>query len=72
MMTTGQENSSWEIGSKDCPAHEAKPHKCPVCEGSGEVKQTTYISTTAGLMENHATHATVTCHGCAGKGWVTI
>ena len=54
------------------PKIESEPHKCPVCEGRGEVKQTTYTSTTAGLVENHATHATVTCHGCNGKGWVTV
>ena len=51
---------------------EPKPHKCPVCEGSGEVKQTTYTSTSAGLMENYATHTMVNCHGCNGKGWVTV
>lgn len=51
---------------------EPQPHKCPVCDGSGEVKQTTYTSTSAGLMENHATHTTVNCHGCDGRGWVTI
>ena len=44
-----------------------KAVKCPVCDGSGKVKDPDYDSdTTAGKQGN------VTCHGCNGKGWVEV
>jgi len=35
----------------------AHAEKCPVCDGSGKVK---------------VDDITIDCHGCAGKGWVTV
>ena len=41
--------------------------KCPVCNGSGKVKDPNYDpDTTTGKQKN------VTCHGCGGKGWVEV
>lgn len=36
---------------------------CPICRGSGKVKEETY--TTAGAIEK-------VCHGCGGRGWITV
>jgi len=36
---------------------------CPVCKGSGKV---------SGNGETGSSVITVTCHGCDGKGWVTV
>lgn len=47
-----------------------KPMRCPVCNGSGVVRQEA-----PGIgMEGAATSVsvTITCHGCSGKGWVEI
>ena len=43
---------------------ESKPHKCLVCNGSGEYR-TGSLSTTVGPVVKG-------CHGCDGKGWVTV
>jgi hypothetical protein len=40
-----------------------KPHKCPVCEGRGEV----LIG-----VGGYSGGATQNCHGCKGLGWVTV
>ena len=37
--------------------------KCPVCNGTGKIS--TGNSSTAGPVEE-------VCHGCGGKGWVTV
>ena len=37
--------------------------KCPVCNGSGRVKNSDLYST--GPSE-------ITCHGCCGVGWIVI
>ena len=40
--------------------------KCPVCYGKGEVSEASqYPYLTSGT-------SIVTCHGCGGKGWVTV
>lgn len=44
------------------PGPEALP--CPVCGGSGRVFDEILGSGNAG--------ATKTCHGCDGKGWITV
>ena len=37
--------------------------KCPICYGTGKIN--TGNSSTAGPIEKR-------CHGCGGKGWVTV
>jgi len=36
-----------------------RPHKCPICEGTGQVS-----------AKGNAIHSSVCCHGCDGKGIV--
>lgn len=55
--TVSGTNFEWPNGSP-------KPHKCPVCNGDGEYR-TGSLSTTLGP-------AIKRCHGCDGKGWVTV
>ena len=43
-----------------------KAVKCPVCDGSGKVKDPNYDPGATGEQQN------VTCHGCSGKGWVEV
>lgn len=39
---------------------------CPVCHGTGKYKDYSYSNYGSNIfIEN-------TCHGCNGKGWVTI
>lgn len=39
---------------------------CPVCNGAGKIRQyLDYVCTTNCYSET-------TCHGCLGKGWVTV
>lgn len=39
---------------------------CPVCQGSGKYREyINYATTTNASYER-------TCHGCGGKGWVTV
>lgn len=39
---------------------------CPVCEGTGKYKEHyNFVSTTNAWTEK-------ICHGCDGKGWVTV
>jgi len=38
--------------------------RCPVCYGEGKVRKPSNTWTTAVFEE--------TCHGCGGKGWVTV
>jgi hypothetical protein len=45
---------------------EGKAQLCPVCSGSGRVYVGHDAMTTA-VMDN-----TKVCHGCGGKGWVTV
>lgn len=42
-------------------------HKCPVCNGSGEVNTLDNNYSGSNLVRN-----TKTCHGCDGKGWVVV
>ena len=42
-----------------------KAQLCPVCNGSG------YYSKLPG-PESNASCSVGTCHGCAGKGWVSV
>jgi hypothetical protein len=42
----------------------AHAEKCPVCGGTGKVKDNNYGSKTDGND--------VECHGCSGKGWVEV
>jgi len=42
----------------------AHAEKCPVCGGTGKVKDNNYGSKTDGND--------VECHGCGGKGWVEV
>lgn len=37
---------------------------CPICSGRGTVKENTF--------ENSITDTETICHGCGGKGWVTV
>ena len=37
---------------------------CPICHGKGEL--TTYDESSTG------NRTTKTCHGCNGKGWITV
>lgn len=37
---------------------------CPVCKGTGKYKE--YTNYSCSIYSEH------TCHGCNGKGWVTI
>ena len=43
---------------------ELKPHKCPVCEGSGK--------NLCQLSDGYKPDKLLECHGCNGKGWVTV
>ena len=52
--------------------YKPKAQKCPVCEGSGTVEQRTYISTDATAVPGTEAVSQITCHGCEGKGWVTV
>lgn len=45
---------------------EVKADLCPVCNGTGKYKEYNDLNYT------NATHIERTCHGCNGKGWVTI
>jgi len=47
-----------------CPRTERKAVRCPVCNGSGSIPCPDATSTAAGISR--------TCHGCGGKGWVTV
>jgi RecJ-like exonuclease len=40
---------------------------CPVCNGTGEVVDKMWQSTTARPINNG-----LVCHGCHGMGWVTV
>jgi len=51
---------------------EPKAQKCPVCEGSGYVKTQTFISTGADMEPILHMSEEKSCHGCDGKGWVTV
>ena len=44
---------------------EPKPHKCPVCEGSGK-----NLCELTQDVEIHDGNFHKTCHGCKGEGWV--
>ena len=39
---------------------------CPVCKGTGKYKDYTNCNYSATI------YVEKTCHGCAGKGWVTV
>jgi len=41
--------------------------RCPVCNGSGSI----LVSDYRGMWTSSAASAQ-TCHGCGGKGWVTV
>lgn len=41
---------------------------CPVCSGSGKYRR--YY--TIGYSSSGENYTESTCHGCNGKGWVTI
>lgn len=43
-----------------------KPHKCPVCDGKGQC----YNSPSDGPAVLYEIYKT--CHGCGGRGWVTV
>lgn len=45
---------------------EAQAQLCPVCKGEGIIKNNNYSTTSSNIP------ITKTCHGCDGKGWVTI
>ena len=55
-MTTGQ---TWDNNKKSAS-------KCPVCDGSGKIEKPVGYGGFAVTFEVH------TCHGCDGKGWVTV
>lgn len=38
--------------------------RCPVCNGTGKLQNWSYSTSSASLS--------TTCHGCGGKGWVTV
>ena len=40
------------------------PAKCPVCGGSGQVPDPDMAECTVPALK--------TCHGCGGKGWVSL
>lgn len=42
----------------------AHAEKCPICNGVGEIEDTTYGNATVKINK--------TCHGCGGKGWVEV
>ena len=45
-----------------------KPVRCPVCNGSGSVKQEAALEVSA----DYVGEISVTCHGCGGRGWVEV
>jgi len=45
----------------------AHAERCPICNGNGTIKTTQDDGTTLGSVELQET-----CHGCDGKGWVTV
>lgn len=47
-----------------CPVRQTAV-KCPVCEGSGRVRQ-------GDLKPTVNNPLSVACHGCDGKGWVKV
>lgn len=49
-------DKSWQF---PCPIEHSHAEKCPVCGGTGKLKDNTSAS-------EH------TCHGCNGVGWVTV
>ena len=48
--------------NKSCETRVGIAQKCPVCDGSGTVEWSTAATHTGGG----------TCHGCGGRGWVTV
>lgn len=40
--------------------------KCPVCDGAGQ------LYTPAPTFSSSTSMIPSACHGCAGKGWVTV
>lgn len=44
---------------------------CPVCGGAGKIR--TYLDPLGfGYSTSGKTYTEKTCHGCQGKGWITI
>lgn len=52
------------------PKPETGPHKCPVCKGAGEVVH--WVGTTVKIEGDPKVKSFKQCHGCFGKGWVTV
>lgn len=45
---------------------------CPVCGGTGKYTDTYEVSTESEEGTGIPQYRTRICHGCGGKGWVTI
>ena len=47
--------------------HQPRPHKCPICHGTGQVAHSFYDPPTPGTSAP-TINARVTCRGCGGRG----
>lgn len=45
---------------------------CPVCKGTGKYKYVPENNSTIIIGDLNVHYYETTCHGCMGKGWITI
>ena len=50
------------------PIYTSHAEICPVCKGTGKYVQQLNPTNTTGINSS----ISFTCHGCNGKGWVTV
>ena len=59
-------------GYVQAPEINLKPHKCPVCEGRGEVGYNFYDSVRNGMNNFACALDTIECRSCKGAGYLLI
>jgi len=58
----GDPNYDWSFLSQSQTIQQAQ--LCPVCGGSGEYRTGSLLTTLGPSIKR--------CHGCSGKGWITV